>query len=91
MLYQNSVGFFPGKLFLKECLFKKLDRILNRISQAGKNLNLIKHTQPLSLLCLDSSTYIDTLLHSTYILAKRRYINKGQFLYYCSIKSRMYV
>ena len=48
----------------------KLDRILSRalyISFPGKNLNFDKaHTQHPSLLRLDSSTYMETLMYSTF-------------------------
>ena len=72
----SKFSFLPGETFQKS-LFTKLDRILSLAlykSFPSRNLNFEKaHTQPISLLHLDSSTYIETLLHMcTYVLKLNR-------------------
>ena len=79
-----KIIFFSWETFEDESLFTKLDRILSRGSYKSfpaKNLNFDKvHTQPLSLLCLDSSTYIETLDTDSTTYSKRG-LNRNKYIY----------
>ena len=69
--------------------FTKLDQILSQAlykSFPGKSLNFDKtHTQPLSLLCLDSSTYIETLIPTRYIhnICTSKYVHRYYYTTPC--------